>query len=1362
MSKKKNLPENILKLKNQLETGNNLIDYFLVCGCDPSIIFNPNFLFNLSADKNENINNLSTILNPKIITKFPEFDNNNDTIDETILSYCFPHGFKPYYNDSGNNINEKRFSIILDNNLFSSEYPQKYLTCLIFYENLEKYKKFSEEILVADFIYENNEDIDLNIINNNEISIEDLKTRANTLHINEKQKHQRTYTKLIDQEPKVLNKISNIHNYKYYFIPKCICIVSIHPYVKLFQEILSSIYKYSQSNEIQKPLEKIIANFIIEVPIAPRGLYNIEFTLDESTNLTKILSRTESNKLLLTEIDLRKFHKNIKLNNQINVIKHLLLGSKILFFSKNINNLTESILSFLFLIFPFKYPFQVTSYLNKNNYNILESISPYFIGINESYNSDFFKKNDISIEGMDIFILDLDTNSTNILLSEELPKFPSKSLNNLKSAILKIAEENGEGEGKEGEDENTFNIEEEEKDDIFIFNNSNNNEYKIMNFNKIYQEAFFDFMCELIKNYEENLNMNYFKNTKDVLTSIETLFNCNSFIKSHSYADIPFYTKFVKDSQLFVDFIYKRMIPKNNQEIIDILLVNNTLTKIKNKAKFFSKNPTIDFTNSLEYTKNNKYSVPPPRDITESEKNYIIKNKDNLIKKGQIINISKKSNEPIKFKYTIFPQLDFDIYCNNDNANEYCPPPDYSEEIEAINTELISKSSLGQNMNRSLEMINYLYLSWLEVWAFSFWYIDKKERPYRFNQMIDVLSKVIHHEMNILNLLFEALSKCSENEMILKLYRKLIDLNINPSAFIYKIISSVADKTQMRELKKLSSSIKPNENIVKFKLSNNKNNFKRTFLCVEDYLEINTKLKFFSEFLCISCGEKINLLNICKTFSEIKNDILWVPCKCGEYNLPKIKVQFGTELLRDNVYKTSSIDEIVLHSPFNLKINIKNAVMNNYGTLLQVTEFKSQFKPLFWNFIWYCKIHKLNYEIILPYLKDIENLRRIKYKNRAKEIFEISYEDQHYTENVTRINNYSKTILERYVNNNWQRKIHKDDLKIENSATLEYIEKNKTEKLKNKNKEEIKNNEKEEKEEVQLYQNIKEKIIVNKEDNMISEEEEKEEKEEEEEQEKEEKKIEVNKEKEIKNEENKKIQEEEKIEENKEVNEINEITTEEDNNKEKMKKYKKEINNKEKDIKNEIESQNNNINPQLKKEEEKKADLMQEKEKIEKKKNQIILEDEKKGEELIINNKKLIEKKEVDKIQKQPIIIKSDKPINLNEELKKVIESKKIEIKKEKIDIHLKKVNQNEPKKKQEKELNYNLKEIEENNDKISIDKNKEEMEGIYKNWEKAKRESKFDHNPNIRPNNSNINRDNDFLLKIKKKLKKVETKEVK
>ena len=1366
MSKKKNLPDNILKLKNQLETGNNLFDYFLVCGCDPSICFTEKKLFKLTSDKNTNLKNLQKIIKLKMITKFPEFDNNNDTVDDAILSYCFPYGFKPYYNDSGK-INEKKFSIILDNNLSSSAYPHKYLTCLLFYESLAQYKELSDEYFgnkkkgkvninndELDSFNNTEEDFELiqNNANINKKSKSDLTRSTSEAKIENSYKYERTSTKAEVTGVKSLTKISNVYKYKCYFIPKCICIVSIHPNIKLFQEILTLVYRYSLSYQ-NLPIEKIITNLLIEVPVAPRGLYNIKFTL---FNSLKNLTQTENNKLLLTEIDLRNFYKNINLDIQIEVIKHLMFGTKVIVFSKNVNKLTETILAFLFLMFPFKYSFPVASYLNKSNYIILESCFPYFLGVNETYNSEFFEKNDILIEDTNLFIVDLDKNKSELLSTETFPAFPSKLINNLIKDIKNI-EKNYNKEGEDHEQEQEEDNENEEEDEIKYEEKEYFDEEK---FNSSYQNTFFYFMCELIKNYEDYLNMNYFKNTQNVVTNIETLFNCDDFIKYHPSSDIPFYTKFVKDSQLFTDFICKRMIPKNNQEIIDILLVNDTLTKIKNKNKFFGKDPT-DFSDSTEYSVKNTYEVQGARQLTEMELKDIKKNIDKLKKKGQIIqkNLKKekdKGENPITFKYKLFPELYFDIYFNNDNANEYCLPPVYSEEIEAINVDVISKSSLGQTMNRQLEMINYLYLSWLEVWAFTFWYFDKKEKQYRFNQMIDVLNKVIHHEMNILNLLFDALSKSSENEMILKLYRKLIDLNINPSSFIYSIISSITDKIQLRIIKESqvkSSQLKLDDNELKYKNCNiNQNpNLKRTFSSIEDHLEINQKLKFYTNFSCIECGEKINLLNICKDFTDVKNDILWVPCKCGEYNLPKIKVRFGVELLRDKTYKTSSLDEIVIHSPYNLKINLKNAVMKNYGMNLIVTDFKSQFMPLFWNFIWYCKIHKLDYEIILPYLKDIIQLRKIKYKNRAKEIFEIKYEDKYYSENLNKIEKYSKTIYERFVNKTKQKKIRYEDLEENHEINMEFIEEKKIieeNKILNKievdnviqeNEKEIEEEENEEENEINNIEeenenNEEEEEINNEDDNMDN-------------------NIEYNIEKE-QNEESEKTEENQNddnknIEENK--GEEIEQKEEEDNNEEEQKMEVVEENNEEKedDNKNEDEEEEQmEVNEENQEEKiEEKENIIEEEIKVENNeeiKNEEVVkvngfiigdkyieEKEKKEEpkEILTNNKMTIKeqpkKKNVNEIEKKINV----KPTDLNIELKKVMESKKPIPTKEEINTNLKKLDKSVMVKppKPEMKINYKLKKI-----------------------------SDISQSQNV-----NINSGENFLAELKKKLKKVGTKDV-
>ena len=252
-------------------------------------------------------------------------------------------------------------------------------------------------------------------------------------------------------------------------------------------------------------------------------------------------------------------------------IKHILFGSKILFFSNNFNLLSETILSFLCLIFPFKYPFQVSSFLHKNNYRIIESISPFIIGIHEEYNENFFEKNDISLEGMNVFVVDLgkrEEENYHLFTDEEFPDFPNKLLSNLEKEIKSL-------------DSNTNNN-----------NNINdiiNKDKVIRDYNEQYQEKFFHFFCEILKGYEEYLNLDFFKSSgdSDSVTSIETLFKCEQFIKHSnlSQSDIPFYTKFINDSQLFADFIYKRMIPRNNNELMDILIVNDYLASIKKKNK---------------------------------------------------------------------------------------------------------------------------------------------------------------------------------------------------------------------------------------------------------------------------------------------------------------------------------------------------------------------------------------------------------------------------------------------------------------------------------------------------------------------------------------------------------------------------------------------------------------------------------------------------------------------------------------------------------------------------------------------------------------------------------------------------------
>ena len=112
-------------MKTELDKGNNFIEYFLSVGLDPSIALNSEF---------------SEKLKPKIISYFPPFQKHTTSFDESIILHCFPNGFKLIESFTFPPQNEI-FSFILDNNFYCMNYPQKYVTCLIIYENIMKYHK---------------------------------------------------------------------------------------------------------------------------------------------------------------------------------------------------------------------------------------------------------------------------------------------------------------------------------------------------------------------------------------------------------------------------------------------------------------------------------------------------------------------------------------------------------------------------------------------------------------------------------------------------------------------------------------------------------------------------------------------------------------------------------------------------------------------------------------------------------------------------------------------------------------------------------------------------------------------------------------------------------------------------------------------------------------------------------------------------------------------------------------------------------------------------------------------------------------------------------------------------------------------
>ena len=154
---------------------------------------------------------------------------------------------------------------------------------------------------------------------------------------------------------------------------------------------------------------------MIEVPLPPRGRYDVEFDiLDDKMRI----AQSEMNKLPNNEGQIKVIFDLFKEIEIVEIFKHLLYETKMIIFSTDIKLLTPFIFGLLSIMYPFKYSFQVVSCIPNDSYHIIESISPYIIGINQTYTEDFFKQAKVDIRDTSILIIDLNTKKIELKQSE--------------------------------------------------------------------------------------------------------------------------------------------------------------------------------------------------------------------------------------------------------------------------------------------------------------------------------------------------------------------------------------------------------------------------------------------------------------------------------------------------------------------------------------------------------------------------------------------------------------------------------------------------------------------------------------------------------------------------------------------------------------------------------------------------------------------------------------------------------------------------------------------------------------------------------------------------------------------------------
>ena len=223
---------------------------------------------------------------------------------------------------------------------------------------------------------------------------------------------------------------------------------------------------------------------------------------------------------------------------------------------------------------------------------------------------------------------------------------------------------------------------------------------------------------------------------------------------------------------------------------------------------------------------------------------------------------------------------------------------------------------------------------------------------------------------------------------MLVLYDCLLKYKILPSSFIYSTVNMLLNNKD--KLTKTKSFL--NINLARLSSdisSKQKKHIKRTFHSIKEGNLIGDKVIFYSKQPCPECDKDIDMVEVSLNFKNMKKELFWTKCpSCGKNIIPKIGVILGSEMIKinendnkeynnNNDINTSKYSQFVLHSPYELKNNIKNIINKDGFKIFHLEHFKEKYPSLFWSCVWYFKINKIDLDIILPYewntLQDFNN-----------------------------------------------------------------------------------------------------------------------------------------------------------------------------------------------------------------------------------------------------------------------------------------------------------------------------------------------------------------------------------------------------
>jgi len=168
---------------------------------------------------------------------------------------------------------------------------------------------------------------------------------------------------------------------KLLYLPKALCVLSQFPFRSQFRQFLTQLYRISLS-PVVLPLERLISNFISEVPMPPAGKIRVLYQIgDLEINFTR---PAPNNPLSWTDIAFQEVFECLSLENILMVLSAVLTERQII-----IRSTQHSLLSALsevirVLIYPFIWDHVYIPVLPLQLVMVLQAPLPFIIGVHDT------------------------------------------------------------------------------------------------------------------------------------------------------------------------------------------------------------------------------------------------------------------------------------------------------------------------------------------------------------------------------------------------------------------------------------------------------------------------------------------------------------------------------------------------------------------------------------------------------------------------------------------------------------------------------------------------------------------------------------------------------------------------------------------------------------------------------------------------------------------------------------------------------------------------------------------------------------------------------------------------------------------